>query len=173
MKQTPKLSVLLVFIALAFGIFNASASDFDNIPKIGNISLSGFVYAKTSKAQEKYEKYKIGDGTEPVAVSNIGDAEGIMLSYSVESAPGITNGKKVYNIRILNPNGDVVGSNPEIFEYRGATLKASINVDFDYDGRGATITNCLGTKEKLIPGRYTVEFYSQGYILTKFECTLK
>ena len=172
-----KLSFLVMLMVLSIGLSNLHAQsnrerDFNNIPKIDDFSLEGFIDAETRKAKEDMEKYHRGNGKEPVSVKNIEDAQGLKIGFHVIGSEGISNGKKIYYIRILDPDGVLLGDHKESFPYKGNELNATTSVDLDYDGRGVRIAQYIRFEKELKPGQYTVEFYSDGFILYKYEIYL-
>ena len=173
-----KLSFLVMLTVLSIGLSTLHAQsnrerDFNNIPRIEDFSLEGFIDAETRKAKENLEKYHRGNGKEPVSVKNLEDAQGLKIAFNVISAEGISNGNKIYYIRVLDPEGVLLVDHNESFTYKGNELNATTKVDLDYDGRGARIAQYIRFENELKPGKYTVEVYSDGFILYKYEFYLK
>lgn len=146
--------------------------NFASIPKIKDMSIEGFMDAATPKAQENLSR-GYGNGKEPVSVKYLKDAEGLEITVAIEGSDQVAPCHKEYYFRVLGPDGKLLSDNKISFDYKNEKLYATTSIDLDYDQRGVRMSMYWRSNEKLVPGRYKVEAYCDGFILMDVTMTLE
>lgn len=96
---------------------------------------------------------------------NITKAKRLMVSFTIPQNNSTPAGEKVIYLRITNPEGDVLGNGGN-FDYEGGSLQSTARKTVEYANEeigGVTIYWDVNTT--LNPGTYTVELFSDNYLL--------
>lgn len=96
---------------------------------------------------------------------NITKAKSLGVSFSVTPNNTAAPGMKTFYIRILSPEGSLLGGGTS-FSYDGSTVAATASRQLEYDNQELPVSvyfEASGTT--LTPGVYTVEVFADGYRL--------
>ena len=95
---------------------------------------------------------------------NITKAAKLGVSFTVTPNNTAAPGMKTFNIRILSPEGNVLGGGTPI-SYDGASIAGTAARQLEYDNQELPVTIYWGVNTTLTPGDYTVEVFCDGYRL--------
>lgn len=128
---------------------NAQLSETVQLAKKLNITgLSLTAYKKNDKEEKKLT----------VKAAKLG------VSFTVSPNNTASAGKKNFYVRIISPEGSLLGSGPS-FSYDGTTVASTAMREMDYDNTELSVTVFWTVNSTLTPGDYTVEVFADGYRL--------
>lgn len=112
--------------------------------------------------------YKKNDKVE----KNITKAKKLGVSFTVSPNNTASAGRKNFYIRIISPEGSLLGSGPS-FSYDGATVTSTAMREMEYDNGELRVSVYWSVNTTLTPGDYTVEVFADGYRLGTGRFTMK
>lgn len=95
---------------------------------------------------------------------NITKAKKLGVSFTVTPNNTAAPGMKVFYVRIISPEGSLLGSGPS-FSYDGASLAATASRQMEYDNQELPVSVYWDVNTTLTAGDYTVEVFADGYRL--------
>ena len=98
------------------------------------------------------------------AEKNITKAKKLGVSFIVTPNNTAAPGKKTFYVRIISPEGSLLGSGPA-FSYDGASLTSTASRDMEYDNKELPVSVYWDVNTTLTAGDYTVEVFADGYRL--------
>lgn len=104
--------------------------------------------------------FKKNDKTE----KNITKAKKLGVSFTVSPNNTASAGRKNFYIRIISPEGSLLGSGPS-FSYDGASVTSTAMREMEYDNNELRVSVYWTVNTTLTPGDYTVEVFADGYRL--------
>lgn len=127
---------------------NAQLTETVQLAKKLNITgLSLSAYKKNDKAEK-----------------NITKAKKLGVTFTVSPNNTASAGKKNFYVRIVSPEGTLLGSGPS-FSYDGSTLTSTASREMEYDNGELKVSVYWSVNTTLTPGDYTVEVFADGYRL--------
>lgn len=112
--------------------------------------------------------YKKNDKVE----KNITKAKKLGVSFTVSPNNTASAGRKNFYIRIISPEGSLLGSGPS-FSYDGASVTSTAMREMEYDNGELKVSVYWSVNTTLTPGDYTVEVFADGYRLGTGRFTMK
>ena len=112
--------------------------------------------------------FKKNDKTE----KNITKAKKLGVSFTVSPNNTASAGRKNFYIRIISPEGSLLGSGPS-FSYDGTTITSTAMREMEYDNNELRVSVYWTVNTTLTPGDYTVEVFADGYRLGTGRFTMK
>lgn len=95
---------------------------------------------------------------------NITKAKKLGVSFTVTPNNTAASGMKNFYVRIISPEGSVLGSGPT-FNYDGASVASTAMRQLEYDNGELRVDVYWNVNTTLTPGDYTVEVFADGYRL--------
>ena len=101
-------------------------------------------------------------------------ADKIRVCYTVAKNKLVTEGDKMFYVQVIDPNNNVLGLNSQI-DFEEKVLNYSLISTFNYESNNLDICEFIAPKgkEKFTKGRYIVNIFREGNIVTNSEFTLK
>lgn len=126
--------------------------------KAGNISIAA---------------YKIKSSGKNILVTRASSANKFTINFSIISNPlAEKNYHKVY-LRVLDPAGNLIADESNLFEIDGQQMQYSKAIEFAYnDDETAYIIEWTNAKE-FMEGTYAIILYADGYVMGKGEIKLR
>lgn len=112
--------------------------------------------------------FKKNDKTE----KNITKAKKLGVSFTVSPNNTASAGRKNFYIRIISPEGSLLGSGPS-FSYDGTSITSTAMREMEYDNNELKVSIYWTVNSTLTPGDYTVEVFADGYRLGTGRFTMK
>lgn len=103
---------------------------------------------------------------------NITKAKTLGVSFTVSPNNTAAPGKKTFYIRIVSPEGNLLGSGPA-FSYDGGSVTSTASREMEYANKELPVTVYWTVNTTLTPGDYTVEVFADGYRLGTGRFTMK
>lgn len=103
---------------------------------------------------------------------NITKARQLGVSFIVSPNNTASAGLKDFYIRILTPEGQLLGGN-DSFELDGSTVAATAKRQMEYANEELSVSIYWDVNTTLTPGDYTVEVFADGYRLASRHFTMK
>ena len=103
---------------------------------------------------------------------NVTKAAQLRVSFTVPQNNSTPVGQKVFYLRIINPEGDLLG-NAGSFRFEGSTVGCTALKGIEYAGEEVHDQFYWNVTSTLTPGTYTVEIFTDGYRLCSRSFTLK
>lgn len=123
---------------------------------ITGLTLKGYKTSSSSKEEKHIGKVKI-----------------FGVFFTVYPNGTAAAGKRNFYIRILSPEGDLIGSGPS-FKYDGGTVVSSAMKEIEYNNKETKVEiYCNTNNQTLSPGEYSVEVFADGYRLGTGRFTMK
>ncbi|MDE7381976.1 MAG: hypothetical protein K2N03_07625 [Muribaculaceae bacterium] len=104
---------------------------------------------------------------------NITKARKLGVNFTVSPNNTAAAGMKDFYIRIVSPEGELLGGNGGSFSYDGASLAATAHRKVEYDNKEAHVSIYWNVNSTLVPGGYRVEVFCDGYRLDSREFQMK
>lgn len=123
--------------------------------KLNITSMSFQGYKKNNKSEKNITKAKILGAT-----------------FTVGANPTASAGIKTFYMRIISPEGTLLGNGPS-FTANGRTLQATASNQKEYNQEDTSVSIYWDVNSTLTPGDYTVEIYNDGNLLTSRHFTMK
>lgn len=95
---------------------------------------------------------------------NITKAKKLGVSFVVTPNNTAAPGMKTFYVRIISPEGSVLGSGPS-FSYDGTSVAATASRQMEYANQELPVSIYWTVNTTLTPGDYTVEVFADGYRL--------
>lgn len=95
---------------------------------------------------------------------NITKAKKLGVSFVVTPNNTAAAGMKDFYIRIISPEGSLLGSGPA-FSYDGTSVTSTASRKMEYDNKELPVSVYWTVNTTLTPGDYTVEVFADGYRL--------
>lgn len=95
---------------------------------------------------------------------NVSKAKKFGVSFTVTPNNTAAPGNKTFYIRILSPEGDLLGGGSS-FTYDGASLQATASRTVEYANQELPVSIYWAVNTTLTPGTYKVEVFADGYRL--------
>ena len=106
------------------------------------------------------------------AEKNITKARQLGVSFTVSPNNTASPGNKDFFVRILSPEGTLLGSGAS-FPYDGATLQCTAHRVMEYSNDELPVTVYWDVNTTLTPGEYTVDVFCEGKRLSSRRFTMK
>ncbi len=103
---------------------------------------------------------------------NVTKARQLKVSFTVPQNNSTPVGQKVFYLRIINPEGELLG-NSGSFKFEGSTVGCTALKGIEYAGEEVHDQFYWNVTSTLTPGTYTVELFTDGYRLCSRSFTLK
>lgn len=103
---------------------------------------------------------------------NVTKAAQLKVGFTVPQNNSTPVGQKVFYLRIINPEGDLLG-NAGTFRFEGSTVGCTALKGIEYAGEEVHDQFYWNVTSTLTPGTYTVEIFTDGYRLCSRSFTLK
>ncbi len=108
---------------------------------------------------------KIKSSGKVVETSKYKRATDIRVCFTVPKNDILENGKQTFYVRIINPNGEIIGSGKTI-EVEGETIQVSGSEDVIYENKALKV--CIfvkpaDKKREFVKGKYDVTIYHNGH----------
>lgn len=103
---------------------------------------------------------------------NVTKAAQLKVGFTVPQNNSTPVGQKVFYLRIINPEGDLLG-NAGSFRFEGSTVGCTALKGIEYAGEEVHDQFYWNVTSTLTPGTYTVEIFTDGYRLCSRSFTLK
>lgn len=103
---------------------------------------------------------------------NITKAKKLGVSFIVTPNNTAAPGKKNFYVRILSPEGNLLGAGPS-FSYDGTSLASTAMREMEYDNQELKVQVYWTVNTTLTVGDYTVEVFADGYRLGSGRFTMK
>lgn len=103
---------------------------------------------------------------------NITKARQLGVSFTVSPNNTAAPGMKDFYIRILSPEGTLLGSGPS-FQLEGTSLSSTSHRKVEYANEEISVSVYWDVNTTLTPGDYTVEVFCDGYRLASRHFTMK
>lgn len=123
--------------------------------KLNITGLSMTAYNKGGKPEKKIKK-----------------AMQLGVNFTVAPNNTASPGKKTFYVRVLSPEGSLVGGGPS-FTIDGAHVQSSGSRQAEYDNGELRVTVYVNVSSSLTPGSYTVEAFCDGNRLGSTHVTMK
>ncbi len=95
-----------------------------------------------------------------------GKVDKIETSFTLIENSVAEPGPRTIYLRIVRPDGYVLVNNDEnIFTFEEESLAYSASRDIQYDGQFLDVTIYYDVQQSLLPGKYPVELYMDGYMI--------
>ena len=101
-------------------------------------------------------------------------ADKLRICYTVAKNKLVEEGDKMFYVQVLDPNNNVLGLNSEI-EFEEKVINYSLISTFNYESMNLDVCEFIAPKEKenFEKGRYVVNVFNQGDLISNSEFTLK
>ena len=101
-------------------------------------------------------------------------ADKLRICYTVAKNKLVEEGDKMFYVQVLDPNNDVLGLNSEI-EFEEKVINYSLISTFNYESMNLDVCEFIAPKgkENFEKGRYVVNVFNQGDLISNSEFTLK
>lgn len=103
---------------------------------------------------------------------NITKARQLGVHFTVSPNNTTTPGMKDFYIRILSPEGTLLGGGPS-FQLEGSTISSTSHRKVEYANEELSVAVYWDVNTTLTPGDYTVEVFCDGYRLASRHFTMK
>lgn len=124
----------------------------------------------------KVSGVKVRNNGNQVDVSRAKQAEIIRTCATIAQNRIAEAGKKTVYLRIISPDGvvlDTGAGDDGRFEFDGVSGKYSVKRTFDYANESMELCIFYNVQEELPNGKYIIELYEQGVLISKSELDLK
>lgn len=101
-------------------------------------------------------------------------ADKLRICYTVAKNKLVEEGDKMFYVQVLDPNNNVLGLNSEI-EFEEKVINYSLISTFNYESMNLDVCEFIAPKgkENFEKGRYVVNVFNQGDLISNSEFTLK
>lgn len=153
--------------------------------KTQNQELTARVNSETQRAAALSERMTLAEKLNVTGVNltalkkngkvekDVTKAKQLMVSFTIPQNNSTPVGKKVIYLRLVSPEGAVLG-NGGTFAFEGGAVKCSSKIGIEYSGEEVSgIKMYWDVDATLNPGDYTVELFTDGYRLCSRHFTLK
>lgn len=102
---------------------------------------------------------------------NITKARQLSVHFTVSPNNTATSGMKAFYVRILNPEGGLLGGNGGNFQIDGSSVASTMHREVEYSNDELGVTLYWDVTSTLTPGDYLVEVFCDGYRLASRKFT--
>ena len=101
-------------------------------------------------------------------------ADKLRICYTVAKNKLVEEGDKMFYVQVLDPNNNVLGLNSEI-EFEEKVINYSLISTFNYESMNLDVCEFIAPKgkENFEKGRYVVNVFNEGDLISNSEFTLK